>query len=135
MLNNEEEVIKTTLDKLKLEIVISYVPIEAGYGTADTLREMRDKITMDMLIISSDVITDLSLNEYIRLYRLKNSTFQCMLSAFKSEKENMVPANKLTDNKELDIIGHDGNEENRLVYFEPFEIGGSMQIKKKFLKT
>lgn len=137
VLDNEEELIKSSIHKLGLEIVITYVTITShnDTATADSLRAIKDQIMKDVLILTCDVVTDHNLNEFFQLYRLNNSTFQCFLSAINSEKENQIPARKLNYTKEFDIIGLDVNIPNRLVLHEPdVMFCDNVPLKRSFMK-
>ncbi|XP_017481521.1 PREDICTED: translation initiation factor eIF-2B subunit gamma-like [Rhagoletis zephyria] len=132
VLDNEEEAIRNAVNKLGLvgeKLTVTYVPLShnSDCATAEALRTLGDKIEKNILILSCDTVTDLtSLAAFIRLFRLEMPTFCCILSRFPSEKENQVPAKKLHDTKEYDIIGLDAKNPHRLVFFEPdSEFGGS----------
>ena len=153
VLDNEEEMIRSAVHKMGLDISVTYEPILSSkdLATADSLRMLHGKFDKkDILILSSDIITDIDLKSFIQLYNLKDSTFQCLLSLTGSKKENLVPARKLMPNQEFDVIGIDddvassnGNDEliplppgNRLVYFEPdvqFN-DGTVPLKRSLLE-
>ncbi|KAH7641050.1 hypothetical protein HUG17_8519 [Dermatophagoides farinae] len=124
VLDNEEHQIKNAVTALGLDIQLRFVTIpHAGdYATADSLRaiQKQEKLTKDILLVSCDLVADIDLEQFIQLYRLRNASFLCAFSSQCYPKENLMPAIKLADNcKEFDYIGLDGNDSNRLVFFEP----------------
>lgn len=105
------------------------------WGTADNFRKAAAQTTKDLLIISSDIVTDYDLTNFIRFYREKDATLVCLFSSIPSIKEDMVPAKKLMDNSGYDIVGFNTTEENHLVYFEhDAKFSDTLTLKKGFLK-
>lgn len=119
VLDTEEETIRSSIHRLNLDIQIDYISISSvnDYATADSLRIIKEKIKVhyiqfalqflifdffqqkDLLILPCDIIFDANLTDFIQFYRLKNATFLCLLSSIPHEKENLIPAKKLIDNK------------------------------------
>ncbi|KAH9420653.1 Eukaryotic translation initiation factor 2B, subunit 3 gamma, 58kDa [Dermatophagoides pteronyssinus] len=140
VLDNEEHQIKNAVAALGLDIQLRFItiPHTEDYATADSLRAIhkQEKLTKDILLVSCDLVADIDLDRFIELYRLRNSTFLCAFSSQLYPKENLMPAIKLSDNKEFDYVGLDGNDLNRLVFYEPDAmLNDSIPLKRSIFKS
>jgi len=117
---------------LNLDIVS--VPKDNDWGTADSLRYIKDKIKADVIVVSCDLVTDFNLQKLLILHRSQNSALSMLLVPFpKSLKEIDMPGYKKKCKFERDIIGL--NSSCRLIFINSeadFEEG--VPIKLSILK-
>lgn len=68
--------IQSALDKTELKIKIDYFSVSGNedLGTADSLRLLHDRITSDVICVSSDIVTDIDLNDAIDEFRRHNAS-------------------------------------------------------------
>ncbi|KAL4235545.1 Eukaryotic translation initiation factor 2B [Mactra antiquata] len=86
------------------------IPDQDYMGTADSLRYIRDKIKRDVLIISCDLIMDISLHNIANIYRTYDATVTMLLcSPSDQTTEVPVPGPKSKKKSERDFIGFEGN--------------------------
>lgn len=79
--------VQTALERCNLSIRIDFVAIPPGkddWGTADSLHFISEKIKADVLVVSCDFITDVSLHPSLELFR-KNEAAATMLFLKPSE--------------------------------------------------
>lgn len=132
---NERLKIQNAIEnKLDLKLDIVSVSKDEDWGTADSLRYIKDKIKSDIVVISCDLVTDFNLNNLIVLHRSQKSALTMLLVPFpKSLKEMEVPGSKKKCKFERDIIGLNSN--GRLIFINSeadFEDG--VPIKLSVLK-
>ncbi|KAG7212412.1 hypothetical protein KM043_012729 [Ampulex compressa] len=110
--------ISMSLDKLGLKIKVEIVGIQDAedLGTADSIRLIHEKIHMDFLVISSDLIADIDICETLNLYRKHNASITALMLPVPKLPDNLVtPGPKSQQKPETDLIGID-NETGRLVF-------------------
>ncbi|KAA8496847.1 Translation initiation factor eIF-2B subunit gamma [Porphyridium purpureum] len=61
------------------EFVVEIVAVPDGSGTADALRDIADRITMDFVVISSDLVCDVELSPLISRHRVSNACLTMLL--------------------------------------------------------
>ncbi|BES87561.1 eIF2B-gamma protein [Nesidiocoris tenuis] len=103
---------------LKIRFEIVGIPGDEDWGTADSLRFLQEsgKIKTDVLIISSDLITDLKLDQLIDLYRKREASI-CALFVSPSSTNSAAfntPGPKSKNKIERDLVGIEP-ETSRLV--------------------
>ncbi|XP_054161472.1 translation initiation factor eIF-2B subunit gamma-like [Oppia nitens] len=116
--DTEEEVISKALNDLKMSIniILEKIPYSRDFGTADSLRLIKDKIKNDILVMSCDTITDFPLKRLIDWYLIYNPTLLSLISLIPPNNESTVPGRKGRDKIEKDLIGIDANNGDRLVF-------------------
>ncbi|KAG8189600.1 hypothetical protein JTE90_018956 [Oedothorax gibbosus] len=93
---------------LKLDIVA--IPKNEDWGTADSLRFIKDKIKTHVIILSCDLVSDFNLQNMINTHRSQGSSLTVLLVPFpKSLREADMPGYKKKCKFERDIIGLDPN--------------------------
>jgi len=75
-----ENLITTSLSRLKLNIKLDYFRIKEDLGTADSLRLIYDRIKTDALVVSCDLVTDIPLHNLFELHRIHQSCITAMFS-------------------------------------------------------
>lgn len=92
--------------KMKLDFVS--IPDQDYMGTADTLRYIKDKIKRDMLIISCDLVIDISLHNIANIFRTYDATVTMLLCVIPDGMSDIpVPGPKSKKRSERDFIGLD----------------------------
>lgn len=109
--------IQNTLDKSDLDIKIEYIPISGNedFGTADSLRMIQDKIKSDVLVLSCDFITDVSLKGVLDIFRMHDASISMLLFHPQIGENILVPGPKSKHKPERDLIGID-KQTDRLVF-------------------
>lgn len=69
-------------DKIKIDLVT--IPNDDINGSADYVRAVSHKITQDFIVVNGDMISEVSIAELTRLYRLKNADMMVLLTPFQS---------------------------------------------------
>lgn len=106
---NEKAKIQNAIESktdLKLDIVA--IPKNEDWGTADSLRFIKDKIKSHIIILSCDLVSDFNLQNMINSHRCQGSSLTVLLVPFpKSLREADMPGYKKKCKFERDIIGLD----------------------------
>ncbi|KAI0207617.1 Translation initiation factor eIF-2B subunit gamma [Lamellibrachia satsuma] len=118
--------------KIKLDFVA--IPNSQDWGTADTLRHIRDRIKTDLMLVSCDLITDVSLHLLADLHRTYDSTITMLLAPSVDITDVSVPGGKANRKIERDIVGLD-TAGNRLLFLSSeADIEDVIPLKRRFLK-
>ncbi|CAG9862528.1 unnamed protein product [Phyllotreta striolata] len=117
VLENQKAEIQLALEKSDLEIKIDYftIPDTGDLGTADSLRLIYDKLKSDVLVVSSDFISDVNLKGLLDTHRAHNASFTSLLIHPQHSEAIIVPGPKSKHKPERDLIGID-EQTNRLVF-------------------
>uniref|UniRef100_A0A023F973 Translation initiation factor eIF2B subunit gamma n=1 Tax=Triatoma infestans TaxID=30076 RepID=A0A023F973_TRIIF len=104
--------IQTALDKCNIKIKYELVGIAAGddWGTADSLRylEETNRIKTDILVVSCDLITDITISPLLELYRRHDATLTAMFVHSGSSQSLLpTPGPKNKSKLERDFVGID----------------------------
>ncbi len=108
------------------------------FGTANSLYLLKDKIKSDCMIVSCDLISNVSIQQMANFYRLNDASFVMHLADnIEQSLELPVPGSKGKYAPERDLIGLD-LETNRLLFFgavgESDEVKLKMSIVKRYPK-
>jgi len=105
---------------LKIKVEIVEIP-DADWGTADALRhkEVKDKLTHDVLVVSCDVVTNFPLQQLADAFRIEDAALSCLLSPFSKQWAEASAPGPKTKRKgasgERDFVGIEP-ESNRLLF-------------------
>ncbi|XP_026464373.1 translation initiation factor eIF-2B subunit gamma-like [Ctenocephalides felis] len=114
VLDSHKLEIQSALDKTSLNLKLDFISIPSeDYGTAESLRFIRDKLTRDVLVVPCDIVTESNIDELLLLFRLHNATISCMFFSNMDEKL-FIPGPKNYYKPEHDIVCID-KQTNRLV--------------------
>jgi len=120
--------------KIKLDLVA--VPDQEFLGTADSLRLIKDKIKRDVLVVSCDLIMDVSLHHLANVYRTYDATVTMLLYSVPDQQADPpVPGPKSKKRTERDFIGFD--DKGRRVLFMTCEAdldADQIGLKRSVLK-
>ncbi|KFM60790.1 Translation initiation factor eIF-2B subunit gamma, partial [Stegodyphus mimosarum] len=108
---NEKAKIQNAIEgKLDIKLDIVTIPKNEDWGTADSLRHIKDKIKRDVLVISCDIVTDINIQNILMLHRSQGSSLTVLLVPFpKALREIDMPGSKKKCKFERDIIGIDSS--------------------------
>ncbi|RZC41892.1 translation initiation factor eIF-2B subunit gamma [Asbolus verrucosus] len=114
---NHKSEIQNVLDKTELEIKIEYFTINGkeDIGTADSLRMLHDKLKSDVLVVSCDFITDISLKGVLDIFRMHDASAASLFFHPQAGESLIVPGPKSKHKPERDLVGID-TQTNRLVF-------------------
>ncbi|KAG8236950.1 hypothetical protein J437_LFUL016145 [Ladona fulva] len=91
---------------LHLHLDIVGIPGNEDWGTGDSLRHIHDKIKRDILIVSCDLITNMSPLKAINIFRKYNASLVGMFFPSTSEVFS-APGLKTKNKPEQDLVGID----------------------------
>ncbi|KAL9913344.1 eukaryotic translation initiation factor 2B subunit gamma [Glossina fuscipes fuscipes] len=107
VLENEKSEIQAAMErtpsKLKLDFVC--IPSDSDFGTADSLRYIQDKIKVDFLILSCDLVTNANLFPLINIFRQHDAALAILLFRGGFEPDVTLPGPKSKHKPERDLIG------------------------------
>lgn len=116
----------------KIDLKLDFVSVlkDEDWGTADSLRYIKDKIKTDVIVVSCDLVTEFNLNNLIVLHRSQNSALTMLLVPFpKTLKEMDMPGCKKKCKFERDIIGLNSNGQVMFINSEAdFEDGVPLKL-------
>lgn len=107
-----------SVDKMNLKIELDIVPVSESeeIGTADSLRNIHDKIHKDIVVVSSDLIANIDIADTVDIYRKNTASITALLLQMPKFPEDFtVPGPKSKQKPERDLIGID-NESGRMVF-------------------
>ena len=94
--------------KVKIKLDIVGIPDQDYMGTADTLRYIKDRIKQDVLVISCDLVTEISIHHIANIFRTYDATVTMLLcNASDMPADVPVPGPKSKKRTECDFIGFD----------------------------
>ncbi|XP_063709715.1 translation initiation factor eIF2B subunit gamma [Culicoides brevitarsis] len=116
VIESQKAEIQQQLEHTPLTIRVEYftVPAEHDYGTADTLRLVGDKIKSDLLVVSCDIVSNVSLYPLINKFRQHDATLVALLMK-SCDEDAVVPGPKSKEKPERDLILTNCNT-NRLIF-------------------
>ncbi|XP_037822182.1 translation initiation factor eIF-2B subunit gamma [Lucilia sericata] len=107
VLESERSEIQLALERLslKMKLDIVSIPSDSDFGTADSLRYIRDKIMSDFLILSCDIVSNVSLYPLINKFRQHDASLTALLFKSGFESDVTLPGPKTKHKPERDLIG------------------------------
>ncbi|XP_064605278.1 translation initiation factor eIF2B subunit gamma-like isoform X2 [Liolophura sinensis] len=113
------EIQRAVSDAGDLRLRLEYVPIpdNSNWGTADSLRHIREKVKTDLLVLSCDLITNLPLHTLADVHRTYDATVTTLLSTVPQQFADIPAPGVKTKRKteERDFFGLEGKE-NRMLF-------------------
>ncbi|KAK3599909.1 hypothetical protein CHS0354_022494 [Potamilus streckersoni] len=132
----EAQKVLTEICDVKMRLDFIGIPDTEYWGTADVLRHIKDRIKTDVLIISSDLISDVSIHDIANVHRTYDATITSLLSNI-PEQYNEIPAPgpKSKKKPEKDYIGLDEKGCRVLFYTPEADLDAEkVKISKSLLK-
>uniref|UniRef100_T1PIV6 Translation initiation factor eIF2B subunit gamma n=1 Tax=Musca domestica TaxID=7370 RepID=T1PIV6_MUSDO len=107
VLESERSEIQLALEKTSLKMKLDFVsiPTDSDFGTADSLRYIHDKIQSDFLVLSCDIVSNVSLFPLINKFRQHDASFTALLFKSGFESDVTLPGPKTKHKPERDLIG------------------------------
>ncbi|XP_032074326.1 translation initiation factor eIF-2B subunit gamma isoform X2 [Thamnophis elegans] len=104
-------------------------------GTADSLRQIHEKIKTDVLVLSCDLITDVALHEVVDLFRTHDATLSMLMKKV-CEPTELGPGQKGKKKlvEQRDFIGVDDSEKRLLFMANEVDLNEEIVIKKSILQ-
>ncbi|KAL5017042.1 hypothetical protein ScPMuIL_006631 [Solemya velum] len=130
------EVQKVLLEICNVKIRLDFVSIPDNdyWGTADSLRYVKDKIKSDILVLSCDLLTDLPLHRLADVHRTYNASVTVLLSPLQ-EQFSEVPAPGVKSKRtERDFIGFDKNGDRILFMSSEADMENSVKFRTSVLR-
>ncbi|KAH8402333.1 hypothetical protein KR009_011428 [Drosophila setifemur] len=90
---------------LKLKVDYATIPSDSDFGTADSLRYIYDKIKSDFLVVTCDLVSNVSLYPLINKFREHDAALALLLFPSGFESDVVMPGPKSKHKPERDIIG------------------------------
>lgn len=117
VLESQKNEFQLALDKCqsKLKLEFATIPTDSDYGTADSLRHIKDRIKSDILVVSGDTLTNASLSPLINDFRQHNASVAALFLNSGAEEGVTVPGPKVKRQPERDMVGID--HETRRLHF------------------
>ncbi|KAK3091820.1 hypothetical protein FSP39_022900 [Pinctada imbricata] len=133
-----EEIKNQLMDICAVKIRLDFFSLDDDEaGTADVLRILgeKDKIKRDILILSCDLITDVSLHNVANIHRTYDASATLLLSQLPSQYYD-VPAPGVKSKKRLekDFFGFDEKGERILFLTSEADVEESIEMKKSILR-
>ena len=121
----------TQIRKQNIEVLIEYICIDddADVGTADSLRLVAPKTKSDLLVISSDLITRVSLHDIATVHRANNAALTALIAPRYSPP---TPDGRKKRNKkdDRDFMGLDPRDDRILFISNEKDIESELVIKR-----
>ncbi|XP_061695181.1 translation initiation factor eIF-2B subunit gamma [Syngnathoides biaculeatus] len=118
--------------KMKLDFVC--IPEDTDMDTADALRHIHPKIKTDILVLSCDLITDVSLHDVVDMFRAHDATL-AMLMSKAHEFTETVPGQKGKKKtaEQRDFVGLDQSGKRILFMANEVDLENGLSIRKSIL--
>ncbi|BFG03307.1 translation initiation factor eIF-2B subunit gamma [Drosophila madeirensis] len=107
VLEQEKLEIQLALENTPLKLKVDYatIPSDSDFGTADSLRYIYDKIKSDFLVVSCDIVSNVSLYPLINKFREHDAALALLLFKSGFESDVVMPGPKTKHKPERDVIG------------------------------
>ena len=116
------------------KLSVQVVPVDDMIGSVDGLRALADKVRGDFICLGSDVLSQVSLGELVKVYRTLNSDVAMILSAVAPDEPDKKggPKKIKIDEEDQEYIGI--CDKGRVVMKSPgLELDGKYTISKPLL--
>ncbi|XP_062571421.1 translation initiation factor eIF-2B subunit gamma-like [Saccostrea cucullata] len=134
--DDQPEIQRMLTECCSVKLHLDYVAVSShDVGTADVLRDIKHKVKTDLLIISCDLITDISLHNIANLHRTHDASLTMLLSPLPSQYYDAVaPGAKSKKQLEKDFFGFDEKGERILFTQSEADVDETISVKKSVLK-
>ncbi|KAH8348041.1 hypothetical protein KR084_003415 [Drosophila pseudotakahashii] len=107
VLEQEKLEIQSALENTPLKLKLDYatIPSDGDFGTADSLRYIYDKIKSDFIVLSCDLVSNVSLYPLINKFREHDAALALLLFPSGFESDVVMPGPKSKHKPERDVIG------------------------------
>ncbi|KAH3741886.1 hypothetical protein DPMN_048616, partial [Dreissena polymorpha] len=119
---------------MKLDIV--GIPDQDYMGTADTLRYIKDRIKRDVLVVSCDLVMEVSLHHVANIFRTYDATVTMLLCSPSDQPADVaIPGPKFKKQSERDFIGFTQGSNRVLFMTSEADLADMNDDKIKFKKS
>lgn len=122
---------------IKIDLEMVTIPNDEYWGTADSLRHIKDKIKTDVLVVSCDLVTDVELHLLADVHRTHDATATVLLQTRKDQSTEgvSVPGTKSKrKSDQKDIIGLDEKGQRLLLLTAEADIEEALSIRTSLLR-
>ncbi|XP_071799207.1 translation initiation factor eIF2B subunit gamma-like [Asterias amurensis] len=126
-----------SVSELSIRLDIVTIPSDDDWGTAESLRFIRDKIKTDVLVVSCDLITDVELHLLADVRRTYDASLTVLLHAMAEQSTEgvSVPGTKSKRKTEQrDIVGLDEKGGRILLLAAEADIDEALSVRKSVLR-
>lgn len=130
------EIQKTLVDVhgVKMKLHFEGIP-DNDLGTADSLKLLKGKVKTDILVISCDLITDLSLHHIANIHRTYDASVTMLLSTVPQQYLDIAPPGvKTRKRSDKDFIGFDEKGDRVLFMASEADLEDTVTFRKSVLK-
>lgn len=109
VLDAHKSEVQAALERCPLRIKLDFVtiPTDSDFGTADSLRHIKDRIHGDIFVVSCDTITNASYFPLLMDYRQHNASVSALFLPAGADAGTVVPGPKSKHKPERDLVGTD----------------------------
>ncbi|XP_022319260.2 translation initiation factor eIF2B subunit gamma-like [Crassostrea virginica] len=134
--DDQTEIQRVLAESCSVKLHLNFVTVSNNdEGTADVLREIRDKIQTDLLILPCDLITDISLHNIANLHRTHDASLTMLLSPLPAQfYEAGAPGARSKKQLEKEFFGFDEKGERILFMQSEADVDENVSVKKSVLK-
>jgi len=106
VIESQKSEIQQALERLPLKLKIEYatIPTDSDFGTADALKHISDRIKTNIIALSCDVVTNVSLFGLLNVFRQHDAGLATLLLRGGAEGATTVPGPKMKHIPERDLI-------------------------------
>lgn len=126
--------LKEVSNRLKMHLDLVDIPDEE-WGTADSLRYIHEKIKSDVLVISGDLVADVSLSKMASVHRTHGAALTALFAPMSASLHGtVVPGSKVKYTPELDFVGLDTETSRLLFLSSEADLDESLLLRKNLLQ-
>ncbi|XP_022110388.1 translation initiation factor eIF-2B subunit gamma-like [Acanthaster planci] len=132
------QALQSSAGELLIRLDVVTIPSDEDWGTAESLRFIRDKIKTDVLVISCDLITDIELHLLADVHRTYDASMTMLMHTTLDQSNEggvSVPGTKSKRKTEQrDIVGLDDKGSRILLLAAEADVEEALSVKKSVLK-
>ncbi|XP_060651665.1 translation initiation factor eIF-2B subunit gamma [Drosophila nasuta] len=129
--------VQQALERTSLKVKIEYatIPNDSDFGTADSLRYIYDKIKSDFLVVSCDIVSNVSLFPLINKFRADDAALALLLFKSGFESDVVIPGPKSKHKPERDMIGIHPSTQRLAFVFAASDCEETLNLQRYLLKN
>ncbi|KAH8339956.1 hypothetical protein KR067_003814 [Drosophila pandora] len=137
VLEQEKLEIQSAMENTPLKLKLDYatIPGDSDFGTADSLRYIYDKIKSDFLVISCDLVSNVSLYPLINKFREHDASLALLLFPSGFESDVVMPGPKTKHKPERDVIGIHASTQRLAFVSAASDCEDTLNIQRHLLKN
>lgn len=136
VLDEDKSNILNALEKcpLKIKYDLIVIPSDEDWGTANSLKNISNRVTTDLVVVSGDLITNVDLNDVLNLYRKHDASLSTLFFNNGPEEWIELPGLKSKAKPDRDLVCID-KETHRLVFLaSASDFEGNVTIPRMLIK-